>query len=67
MSGIENENDSWREFFANHSFKCQYNGNDSDPSNNCILKGLGDYASIRAIWKKHTREAIEMFVEEEEE
>lgn len=67
MSGIENENDSWREFFANHGFKCQYNGNDSDTSNNCILKGLGDYASIRAIWKKHTREATEMFVEEEEE
>jgi sirohydrochlorin cobaltochelatase len=67
MSGIENGNDSWREFFVNHGFKCQYDGKDDNTSNNCILKGLGDYPSIRAIWKKHTREAAEMFVEEEEE
>ena len=67
MSGIENENDSWREFFQNHGFKCEYDGNDSNAANNCILKGLGDYAAIRAIWKNHAREAVEMFAEEEEE
>ena len=66
MSGIENENDSWREFFANHGFKCEYDGDDSNTANNCILKGLGDYAKIRDIWKKHTKEAVEMFAEEEE-
>ena len=67
MSGIENEGDSWREFFAGKGFNCKYDGNDNNTANNCILKGLGDYASIRAIWKQHTKDAIEMFVEEEEE
>ncbi len=67
MSGIENEGDSWREFFVEKGFKCQYDGNDSNASNNCILKGLGDYAAIRAIWKAHTKNAVEMFAEEEEE
>ena len=66
MSGIENENDSWREFFVEKGFKCQYDGNDANASNNCILKGLGDYAAIRAIWKQHTKDAVEMFAEEEE-
>jgi sirohydrochlorin cobaltochelatase len=66
MSGIENEGDSWREFFAEQGFKCQYDGNDANASNNCILKGLGDYAAIRAIWKQHTKDAEEMFAEEEE-
>ena len=65
MSGIENEGDSWREFFQGEGFKCAYDGNDDNKANNCILKGLGDYANIRAIWKKHTVEATEMFVEEE--
>jgi len=65
MSGIENEGDSWREFFQSKGFKCAYDGNDSNTANNCILKGLGDYANIRAIWKKHTIEADEMFAEEE--
>ena len=46
--------------------KCEYDGNDANPANNCILKGLGDYASIRAIWKQHTKDAEEMFAEEEE-
>ena len=67
MSGIENEGDSWREFFVEKGFKCQYDGNDANTSNNCILKGLGDYAAIRAIWKQHTKDAEEMFAEEEEE
>ena len=67
MSGIENEDDSWREFFVKKGFKCQYDGDDANASNNCILKGLGDYAAIRAIWKKHTKNAEEMFAEEEEE
>ena len=66
MSGIENEDDSWREFFVKKGFKCEYDGNDANPSNNCILKGLGDYAAIRAIWKQHTKDAEEMFAEEEE-
>lgn len=66
MSGIENENDSWREFFVNHGFVCNYDGNDDNAANNCILKGLGDYAQIRAIWKQHTKQAVEMFAEEEE-
>jgi sirohydrochlorin cobaltochelatase len=65
MSGIENEGDSWREFFQGEGFKCAYDGNDANTANNCILKGLGDYANIRAIWKKHTVEAAEMFAEEE--
>ena len=64
MSGIENEGDSWREFFQGEGFKCAYDGNDANTANNCILKGLGDYANIRAIWKKHTVEAAEMFAEE---
>jgi sirohydrochlorin cobaltochelatase len=67
MSGIEKEGDSWREFFVEKGFKCQYDGNDANTSNNCILKGLGDYAAIRAIWKQHTKDAEEMFAEEEEE
>ena len=67
MSGIENSKDSWREFFQNHGFKCEYDGNDANPANNCILKGLGDYENIRAIWKSHTKNAIEMFAGEEEE
>ena len=67
MSGIEKEGDSWREFFVEKGFKCQYDGNDANASNNCILKGLGDYAAIRAIWKQHTKDAEEMFAEEEEE
>ncbi len=67
MSGIEKEGDSWREFFVEKGFKCQYDGNDANTSNNCILKGLGDYAAIRAIWKQHTMDAEEMFAEEEEE
>lgn len=66
MSGIENEGDSWREFFVENGLKCEYDGNDANPANNCILKGLGDYASIRAIWKQHTKDAEEMFAEEEE-
>lgn len=66
MSGIENEGDSWREFFQEKGFTCNYDGNDSNKANNCILKGLGDYAKIRNIWKSHTKEAIEMFAEEEE-
>ena len=66
MSGIENEKDSWREFFQSEGFNCNYDGNDDNAANNCILKGLGDYANIRAIWKQHTREAAEMFAEEEE-
>ncbi|MBQ8050485.1 MAG: sirohydrochlorin cobaltochelatase [Bacteroidaceae bacterium] len=66
MSGIENEGDSWREFFQEQGFTCNYDGNDANSANNCILKGLGDYANIRAIWKKHTKEATEMFAEEEE-
>jgi sirohydrochlorin cobaltochelatase len=66
MSGIEKEGDSWREFFVEKGFKCQYDGNDANTSNNCILKGLGDYAAIRAIWKQHTKDAEEMFAEEEE-
>ena len=66
MSGIENEDDSWREFFVKKGFKCEYDGNDANPSNNCILKGLGDSAAIRAIWKQHTKDAEEMFAEEEE-
>ena len=65
MSGIEKEGDSWREFFVEKGFKCQYDGNDANTSNNCILKGLGDYAAIRAIWKQHTKDAVEMFAEEE--
>ena len=65
MSGIENEDDSWREFFVKKGFKCQYDGDDANASNNCILKGLGDYAAIRAIWKQHTKDAVEMFAEEE--
>lgn len=65
MSGIENEGDSWREFFAEKGYKCEYDGNDANAANTCILKGLGDYANIRAIWKKHTKEAVEMFAEEE--
>ena len=65
MSGIENEGDSWREFFQGEGFKCAYDGNDANTANNCILKGLGDYDNIRAIWKKHTVEAAEMFAEEE--
>ena len=67
MSGIENEGDSWREYFTEKGFKCQYDGKDDNAQNNCILKGLGDYAASRAIWKKHTQEATEMFAEEEEE
>ncbi len=67
MSGIENEGDSWREFFQSKGFTCNYDGNDNNKANNCILKGLGDYSTIRSIWKKHTEEAIEMFAEEEEE
>lgn len=67
MSGIENEGDSWREFFVEKGFKCEYDGNDANPANDCILKGLGDYAGIRNIWKQHTKDAVEMFVEEEEE
>lgn len=67
MSGIENEGDSWREFFVGQGFKCEYDGNDANANNNCILKGLGDYAAIRNIWKQHTKDAVEMFVEEEEE
>ena len=65
MSGIENEDDSWREFFVKKGFKCQYDGDDANASNNCILKGLGDYAAIRAIWKQHTKDAVEMFAEAE--
>lgn len=67
MSGIENEGDSWREFFQEKGFKCAYDGNDANTNNNCILKGLGDYDTIRDIWIEHTRNAEEMFVEEEEE
>lgn len=63
MSGIENEGDSWREFFQEEGFKCNYDGNDDNTANNCILKGLGDYSNIRAIWKQHTRDAEEMFAE----
>ena len=66
MSGIENEDDSWREFFQSQGLICEYDGNDANASNNCILKGLGDYANIRAIWKQHTKDAVEMFAEEEE-
>lgn len=66
MSGIENEGDSWREFFQEKGFTCNYDGNDANTANNCILKGLGDYPNIRTIWKKHTKNAIEMFAEEEE-
>lgn len=65
MSGIENKGDSWREFFQEKGFTCNYDGNDANTANNCILKGLGDYPNIRAIWKKHTVEAAEMFAEEE--
>lgn len=67
MSGIENEGDSWREFFQEQGYVCNYDGNDANPANNCILNGLGDYAEIRAIWKDHTKNATEMFAEEEEE
>jgi len=63
MSGIENEDDSWRESFQEKGFDCDYDGNDANPENDCILKGLGDYANIRAIWKQHTLDAIEMFAE----
>lgn len=63
MSGIEKEGDSWREFFQSEGYKCQYDGNDANTANNCILKGLGDYANIRAIWKNHTKNATEMFAE----
>ena len=66
MSGIENEGDSWREFFQEQGYTCNYDGNDASPANNCILNGLGDYAEIRNIWKSHTKNAIEMFAEEEE-
>ena len=66
MSGIENEGDSWREFFQSKGFTCNYDGNDANTANNCILKGLGDYANIRAIWKQHAKDAEEMFAEEEE-
>ena len=66
MSGIENEKDSWREFFQEKGFKCEYDGDDANDANNCILKGLGDYANIRSIWKEHTKNATEMFAEEEE-
>ncbi len=66
MSGIENEGDSWREFFQSEGYVCNYDGNDANPSNNCILNGLGDYAEIRKIWKNHTLYAEEMFAEEEE-
>ena len=66
MSGIENEGDSWREFFQEKGFTCNYDGNDANTANNCILKGLGDYDNIRAIWKQHTLNAEEMFAEEEE-
>ena len=65
MSGIENASDSWREFFQQQGFKCQYNGNDADASNNCILKGLSDYDAIRNIWKNHTVQAEDMFPAEE--
>lgn len=67
MSGIENEGDSWREFFQEQGYVCNYDGNDANPANNCILNGLGDYAEIRTIWKDHTKNAIEMFADEEEE
>lgn len=67
MSGIENEGDSWREFFQEQKYICNYDGNDATSSNNCILKGLGDYKAVRDIWKSHTKDATEMFAEEEEE
>ncbi|MBR0274264.1 MAG: sirohydrochlorin cobaltochelatase [Bacteroidaceae bacterium] len=67
MSGIENEGDSWREFFQQQGYTCNYDGNDGNAGNNCILNGLGDYAEIRKIWKQHTLDANEMFAEEEEE
>ena len=67
MSGIENKNDSWREFFKSKGYVCNYDGNDANKANNCILKGMGDYANIRNIWKEHTKNATEMFAEEEEE
>ncbi len=63
MSGIENEGDSWREFFQSKGYVCNYDGNDANTNNNCINKGLGDYAAVRKIWKDHTKAAEEMFAE----